>query len=200
MSSNIDRYLAIWQAAHPDGWRDPKTKKLKEDLKCLEHELRPFYKQDKTFWTSLDAEDTETLGYTYPDVQTTSEETKELFRHRHAWSIRPQQDSEDWRPIAPTEMEPIDLSSAQVYVNHPEYLRPSPPPEVKPTNEANPKPKRSDATKTTGNSQPEVLRSNPNHQASSLKTTKPKRREWFVDDVVERFVPAYVGCYAGKRC
>ena len=186
MSSNIDRYLAIWQAAHPDGWKDPKTKKLKEGLKCLEDGLRPFYKQDKTFWTSLDAEDTKVLGYTYADIQATSEETRKLFRHRHAWSRQPHIASVDWKPTAPTEMEPLDLSSAQVYVNHPEYLRPTPPPETQDPGKADPTPKKSDASKNK-------------YQTPSPKTAKAKRREWFIDDIVERFVPAYVECNASKQ-
>ena len=186
MGSNIDRYLAVWQATHPDGWRDPGTKELRAGLELLRKKLKPFYKQDKSFWTSLDAEDTKALGYTYADVQQTSEETKELFRHRHAWSIQPQNTSKDWRPTAPTEMKPLDLSKAQVYVNHPEYLQPTPPPESQDPRKADSTSKKSDATKNQGDSQPEVLRSKSNHQAPSLKTTKPKRWEWFIDDVVER--------------
>lgn len=161
MYSNIDRYLAIWQAAHPGSWRDPKTNQLKKELHSLEDELRPFYKQDKTFWTSLDAEDTTVLGYTYADVKKSSEETKDSFRHRHSWSIRYQANSEDLGPTAPVEMEPLDLSGAQVFVNHPEYLRPIPPSE-------------------------KDLNHEVDDQQQSHETVEQKRREWFVDDVVER--------------
>ena len=128
MSSNINKYLAIWQATHPGSLKDPESKKLKKGLESLTEDVKPFYKQDKTFWTSLDAEETKKFGYTYADVREISEETKELFRHRQDWSIRPQNNLEKWRPVAPTEMGPLDLSSAQVYVNHPEYLPPTPPP------------------------------------------------------------------------
>ena len=198
MGSNIDRYLAIWQAAHPGSWKDPKTKELKKELKSLEDELRPFYKQDKTFWTSLDVEDTKVLGYTYADVKKTPEETKKLFRHRHKWSIRPKIDLGKWRPIAPIEMEPLDLSSAQVYVNHPEYLRPIPPPETQDRLEAGPKSTKSDVTKDTGDGRRNDLNNKTDHQEHSLEPKETKRREWFIDDVVERQVPTCVECNAGS--
>ena len=169
MSSNIDRYLAIWQATYPNGWRDPDTKELKEGLESLKDGLKPLFKQDKSFWTSLDAEDTKALGYTYADVRKTSEETKKLFRHRHDWSIQTENDVKDWKPTPPTEMEPLDLSAAQVYVNHPEYVQPTPTPEIQYRQRADPTPEKS--------------------------TTKSKRREWFIDDVVERLViTSYVEC------
>ena len=83
-------------------------------------------------------------------------------------------------------MEPFNLSTAQVYVNHPEYLQPTPPSETKHRQKVDQTPKKSDVTKSTGDSQPDDLRTENYHQTHSLKTTKPKRREWFIDDVVER--------------
>lgn len=186
MSSNIDRYLAIWQATHPDGWKDPETKEVKKGLESLKDELRPFYKQDKSFWTSLDAEETKKLGYTYADIRETSEETKELFRRRHDWSRRPQNNPENWRPVAPIEMEPLDLSSAQVYVNHPEYLPPTPPPKTQDPPKADPSPKKSEVTKDTKDSRLEDLSGKISQQGDSLNATKLKHWEWFLDDVVER--------------
>ena len=171
MNSNIDRYLAIWQAAHPNAWIDSDTGRLKEELKSLENDLKPFYKTANTFWTSVDAEDTQVFGYRYADVKKTPKETKELFRHRHTWSIRPELSTPEWMPNAPPEMEPLDLSGAQVYVKHPEYLRPIPPPEAKDPREAHQTPEKSSVTKIVGG----------NRQASLAK-----RREWFVDDTVER--------------
>ena len=171
MNSNIDRYLAIWQAAHPNAWIDPNTARLKEELKSLKNDLRPFYKTANTFWTSLDAEDTQVFGYRYADVKKTPEETKESFRHRHTWSIRPQQSIPEWMPDAPPEMEPLDLSGAQVYVNHPEYLKPTPPPKAENPRKANQMPEKSGITKVVG---------------ENRETIVSKRREWFVDDTVER--------------
>lgn len=74
-------------------------------------------------------------------------------------------------PDAPQEMEPLDLSSAQVYVNHPEYLKPTPPPKAKNAHEAKEMPEKSGITKVVG---------------ENRETTVSKRREWFVDDTVER--------------
>ena len=198
---NIDRYLVIWQAVNPDGWYDPATKKLRPGLEALQEDLLPFFKpkQKRRFslnaasgkgdsWTSEDAADTKSFGYTYPDILESSEKTKQRFRSRHGWSIRPQPTPKDWKPVPPEEMLPLDLSHAQVYFKHLEYLRPNPPQIdniAKPALRAvqTPLMKRSDGPSVDGILESVVA--GDSTSGHSVATSR-KRREWFVDDAVER--------------
>ncbi|CAG8720088.1 1794_t:CDS:2, partial [Scutellospora calospora] len=75
--SNVDRLIAIWQACHPNAWiignnytegtfTDEANKPIDENT-----ELTPFRKSEDTYWTSKDVRDIKTLGYTYPELETT---------------------------------------------------------------------------------------------------------------------------------
>ena len=108
--SNIDRWLAIWQASHPNGWFS--------DSGLENAPLYPFRltrdQDGDTFWTSDQSRSTTTFGYTYPDIQGISDpdQVKALFETHYEWSRRtPTQNYKD----PPKDMKPLDLSLAQVY-------------------------------------------------------------------------------------
>lgn len=202
LCSNIDRYLAIWQAANPNSWYDPATKKLKPGLETLQEPLLPFFKPkskvastidtanpDENCWTSEDAANTRSFGYTFKEVKTSPEETVEEFRRRYGWSIRPQPTPSNWKPSPPPDLKPLDLSTAQVYLKHPEYLKPSEPsvttivePILRAVQLSNIAASNTVSTmKAMDNITSETI------EASSVaKPVTGKRVEWFIDDAVER--------------
>lgn len=194
--SNIDRYLAVWQAANPGSWTDPNTGKLKKGLESLTEELKPFFKNEQggkeykyKFWTSEDVADTEVLGYKYPDIQRDPEETKRLFEEKYGWSTQLDKELENRTPSPPDDMKPLDLSNAQVFARHPEYLKPVAPAGAT-TSRIAPREIQMQR-KSTNNPRTVVERSNPpkdtaSHDGVTAEEPKNKIREWFVDDVVER--------------
>jgi hypothetical protein len=107
--SNVDRYFAMWQAINSDYVPSGQ----------LKSPLYPFKISSTSYWTSLDAQRTESLGYSYPGVITTGnnagELTKANFIKQSAWSLPPQ-GFRTWIPGAsPTP--PLDLSRAWVYLD-----------------------------------------------------------------------------------
>ena len=178
MQSNIDRYLAIWQAIHPDSWFDgDKIEKL------ASQPLLPFISpkgQDaEGFWTSNSSRKTSNFGYTYEDVLDKPTETLSNFQEKYKWSLRPQYGHVDWYPVPPPSMVPLNLSRAQVYRGLLEYVPPKPPP-----------------FHIGGREKPtplQVARAQTSTQevtGASIKdagtTTEQKVREWYVDDAVNR--------------
>ena len=179
---NIDRYLAIWQDVHPEKWFDGR-----QSGPMLESNLLPFFSpkgQDKNgFWTSKSARRTEAFGHTYPDVKGNPQATKENFRRLYSWSIRPQPEPQGWKPTPPKEMEPLDLSGAQVFKDHPEYVAPTPPIHLAGQAKAN--------LVSSMMTVPQPLEA---IHLQKKSVTSAKFREWFVDDTVERSVELLSRC------
>lgn len=119
--SNVDRIFAIWQATHPTAWfppagRDSRGRPLKPEN---EKDLLPFYKvkneMGSIFYDSDWARDTESFGYTYPDLDGLRN-PREIWSgvyHRYIWSIRTASSSRFTPP--PSDMKPLNLSKAQVF-------------------------------------------------------------------------------------
>ncbi|KAK3717680.1 hypothetical protein LTR37_005747 [Vermiconidia calcicola] len=101
----IDRWLAIWQAAHPNSW-----------FSGDQDNLLPFRvsKNPARFWNSRQSISTQDFGYTYPDlVGGGATQVEAAFKNHYAWSVRTAQFPTIGNP--PTDMAPLDLSRAQVY-------------------------------------------------------------------------------------
>ena len=170
---------------------DPETQKLKPGLETLGDPLLPFFKQKpkdgvprngvdqpESFWTSVDVADTKTLGYNYLDIKENPEKTREHFRAMHNWSISLKPEPHDRTPVPPPELKPLNLGETQVYLKHPEYLEPS---EFHIDAPPTPVVHAEQAAKSISLADAKSLKSNETETSPSLK-----RREWFVDDTVER--------------
>lgn len=147
----------------------------------LEKDLLPFFppnwQDDNGFWSSNPARHTKSFGYTYSDVKGNPQATKANFRTLYFWLLRLQPKCKDWRPTTPPQMEPLDLSKAQVYKDHPEYVAPTPPVHIN--------------KQATASIVPDMqIVPQPLNIASLQRIITPARkyREWFVDDGVERCV------------
>ena len=96
-----------------------------DDLKTPLTPFRSFRDKDtETFWTSLSSEHTQTFGYTYPDIKKDAAITRTAFEKHHLWSLSPRS-GKGWKPSPPAELEPLDLSEAQVFKDHLEYVKPA---------------------------------------------------------------------------
>ncbi|KAH6664723.1 hypothetical protein B0J14DRAFT_706472 [Halenospora varia] len=107
----IDRYLAIWQAVHPNSWFAPGSPDEVSDLLPF----RSKKVQNKSeYWNSRASKDCKSFGYTYPDVEgfTSSDQVKAAFREKYVWSRRTVN-----QPFGdpPANMKPLNLSHAQVF-------------------------------------------------------------------------------------
>ncbi|KAF4334818.1 tyrosinase precursor (monophenol monooxygenase) [Fusarium beomiforme] len=166
----IDRILAIWQAANGrEHWFNELTD---EDEKVLgSGSLHPFRKwpltEDKAerYWTPDRAWDTADFGYVYPETAggKTGEQVRDEFARRYGWSRRLDVNQEFGAP--PEDMQPLDVSKAQVFnykagVSPGDILKPLIPPQSK---------KRSEQ---------EVL--------SAAAPSSKFSQEWYIDVVVER--------------
>lgn len=76
----VDRAFALWQALYPDSYVEPMAQKQgsywysQGDTLDADTSLKPFYaKSDGTFWTSSTVRSTETLGYTFAELQITDD-------------------------------------------------------------------------------------------------------------------------------
>ena len=106
----IDRFFAVWQAVHdkndPESWFS--------DSAMAESDLLPFRtKAGKHYWNSNDSRSTQDFGYTYPEIQSTSEATWDVFSKMYEWSVPLQKPKRDIK--APPGMEPIDVSKSQFF-------------------------------------------------------------------------------------
>ena len=90
--------------------------------------MKPFRsfrdKDTENFWTSLSSEHTQTFGYTYPDIKEDAATTRTAFEKHHLWSLPPRS-GKGWKPSPPAELEALDLSEAQVFKDHLEYVKPA---------------------------------------------------------------------------
>lgn len=168
-------------------YADPSTDEQwfdgKESSKLLSEDLKPFFSPEGGFWNSSRAEHTASFGYIYSDVKRDSPTTRDHFRDMHAWSLRPQPEPLHWQPTPPEGMIPLDLSNAQVYDGHPEYLKP-----IQPKGSAMSLPVAITSTQISSlESASEVVlpKLNIEHLDAS---PSGQYKEWFVDNEVERYV------------
>jgi tyrosinase len=110
--NQIDRWFAIWQAAHPGEWFASPTS---ADPAKPDDPLLPFVRPDgpTEYWTSNQSVDTETFGYTYPDIDGIKSDPKAVqkrFKDLYSWARR-LTNKADPNVKPPPEMEPIDLSA-----------------------------------------------------------------------------------------
>ena len=202
---NIDRYLAIWQAAHPDSWFD-------DDSDLAKQPLLPFFSpksQDHgDFWTSDSARDTRKFGYTYSDVLSDPQATKDNFHSKYNWFVSSESKLEGWQPVIPPDMIPLDLSRAQVYRDHLEYVLPSlfkiaakPAKSAALTQDQVLGTAKHESISTAkpvsivahiGNGDSDGAKPMPNgDELTPASTGERRNREWFIDDVVERLIPFF---------
>ena len=100
----IDRWFAVWQAAHPNAWfTSDQTNQL------------PFRtsKSPEQFWTARGSRTTDAFGYTYPDLAGGAGQVKSTFRNHYSWSVRTAAQPKFGEP--PADMAPLDISKAQVF-------------------------------------------------------------------------------------
>lgn len=107
--SQIDRWFATWQAAHPGDW-------FTDDI--FQNSLLPFRASKDAsgqtiFWNSIGSTTTDGFGYTYPDVGGNAQQVKDAFVARYTWQVRTATQPNYGTP--PAGMQPLDLSTAQVY-------------------------------------------------------------------------------------
>lgn len=73
--TNMDRITAMWQALNPDSYVKP-VPNMEGDfvippgtVEDINSPLRPFRKDENTFYTAKTARSTRTFGYTYPEIE-----------------------------------------------------------------------------------------------------------------------------------
>jgi tyrosinase len=109
----IDRWFAIWQAIHPDSWYSSSQKDYQNA------DLLPFRSSKvggEKFWKPDQTRDWKTFGYTYADVEFGSpKEVLQAFKDKYGWSCR-KHESDDSFGKCPDNMKPLPvLENAQVF-------------------------------------------------------------------------------------
>lgn len=105
--SSIDRWAAIWQAAHPDKW-------FTNGQDAAQQGSLPFQSPDGAFWNHNQVRDTTVFGNDYIDARGAADDVKTRFRSLYAWSVRSTQPDQQFK-TPPTEMQPLPIQYAQVY-------------------------------------------------------------------------------------
>ncbi|MCJ1439065.1 hypothetical protein MMC27_008456 [Xylographa pallens] len=171
----IDRIFAIWQAVNDGHWFEELDEKerLKVDEGLLPFRKYPLVKNEKErFWTSNLAKKTEDFGYTYADLHGKNqsvEQIRDAFATNYGWSRRLTPFQHFGKP--PPEMEPLDLSKAQVY----QYTS-----SAKSANQFRHLHPRAEI-------QPPMQETDAQPMMQKILAAKPKvSYEWYIDDVVER--------------
>lgn len=118
--SLIDRWFAIWQAAHPGKWydgqfRDKRNKGKTTDIPPLATENAvPFLHPDGKFWNGNRSQDTETFGYVYTDaVKESAQKVVDDFVDLYSWAARHDPQGEKVSP--PEKLAPLPVKEAQVF-------------------------------------------------------------------------------------
>lgn len=114
----MDRLFAIWQAANPSHWFNdlPSSQRGLSGDGLLPFRKYPLATGKNRYWTSDQARDPEVFGYTYPDIadkSRTAEQLRTAFAAKYGWSRR-LTPFQHFQP-PPADMQPLDLSKAQVY-------------------------------------------------------------------------------------
>ncbi|KIX96367.1 uncharacterized protein Z520_08145 [Fonsecaea multimorphosa CBS 102226] len=184
--AQIDRWFAVWQAAHPDSWFDPG-----ED----QAPLLPFRTSkgdtpaNDRFWDSAGSKSTETFGYTYPDLKTTLEphqqgynkQVAKDFVDRYRWAQRTSR-SPTITGTPPSEgrldmsILPVD-SEAQVF----QYDKTSKPRKKTPS-EPTAEQKATAAQRSLKHMDPAEVAMADDSDIDESRV----ERQWYVDDSVER--------------
>lgn len=122
MYSNIDRYAAIWQAAHPGSWVT--SKGAKADLAGNNvpfRKSRGATSKDDVYWLGNDQQNSRLYGSYYEDAYDpkqqrlkTGDDVKKNFVNLYGWSI-PNSGPAAQVPAPPDSMKPLDLTHAQVF-------------------------------------------------------------------------------------
>ena len=192
----MDRIFTIWQATHPNAWfpqpgRDSRGRPLKPEN---EKDLLPFYKTKNEmgaiFYDSDWARDTESFGYTYPDLDglRNPREIWSRVYHRYIWSIRTATSSKFTPP--PSDMKPLNLTKAQVF----QYPR------------TNMRDSAESSSTTVRIVYRRVLSSDSNTSTSSHRSSQDYcsspvddndidpyfDRTWYIDNIVRRFVSLFL--------
>jgi tyrosinase len=118
----IDRWFAVWQAAHdgrPDNW-------FTQDKTLPEEPLLPFIRSKVTdparpyCWTSNASKSTRTFGYTYPEIGGIETgnvvEVQKRWKNKYDWARRLSPlDGITTSNGPPPTFEPLDLSKSQFF-------------------------------------------------------------------------------------
>ncbi|KAF5681684.1 tyrosinase precursor (monophenol monooxygenase) [Fusarium circinatum] len=166
----IDRILAIWQAANSDdGDKHWFNELAGAEFQALgDASLHPFRKwpikpaKEDRYWTSDSAKYTDAFGYTYSETAggRKGDQVRNEFTRKYGWSRR--LDVNEDIGVPPEDMQPLDVSKAQVFHGLPskDLFRPLIPPSIQPSKE-----------------QIFLAASTPSSEFS---------QEWYIDVVVER--------------
>ncbi|KAF2187121.1 Di-copper centre-containing protein [Zopfia rhizophila CBS 207.26] len=84
---NVDRIFALWQAANPDKYVEPKSVGYSgtftipdKTIVDADTPLSPFWNTPNTFWTTNGVRDTTVLGYAYPETKRWTYESPEKYK------------------------------------------------------------------------------------------------------------------------
>lgn len=103
----IDRWAAVWQAAHPDKW-------FTNGQGAAQQGSLPFRGSDGQFWNHNQVGDTSVFGNDYTEARGSADQVKARFKSMYAWSVRSTQPDRQFK-TPPAEMMPLPIQIAQVY-------------------------------------------------------------------------------------
>ena len=173
----IDRWFAVWEAVNPDEWFPP------EHVGDLNASLLPFRTSKdasgEKFYNSMDVKECDRFGYTYDDLSgKPPDQIRKDFREKYLWSFREHEADPIGEP--PKEMQPFDLSKAQVYqygaVGRPAFLKDGMLGVTLPIKES---------LVQAAENYAEALQA-PSSITDAGEPKPDKAVDWYVDDVVER--------------
>lgn len=114
----MDRWFAIWQAAHPTRWFDGQftgDSGLPEDIAPLAKEVAlPFRHPKGSYWDGNLSQDTKVFGYTYKDATGSAADVKKNFANLYTWAVRSRTGTGKYGTPPPT-MAPLNVNEAQVF-------------------------------------------------------------------------------------
>lgn len=121
MNSQIDRWFAIWQAAHPTRWFEGQFLEVVNGQRrrsqigpLAKEDAVPFVHPSGAYWNGNTSQKTQDFGYVYREAVGTPQEVQDRFAKLYSWSVRSKTESGDYEP-PPPEMEPLNVNTAQVF-------------------------------------------------------------------------------------